>query len=122
MLSKDKKYKYRTSPYALVDWGIIGGRVISIDVRGRAIKHKEDGTCPANYAYDLVEVGPYDDLKDGEPAIFWNSGEVSRGYFAGINNEGLPLMYFVGRTKWSSEGATQSFAHCRRPTPEELES
>lgn len=75
-------------------------------------------TTPSGY--DLLEVGPWADFKDGEPVMVRDCVESwHRGHFAGTDSIGRPLTYAEG-TKWSSQGRTIYWGQCRRPTPEEL--
>ncbi len=72
---------------------------------------------------DLVEVGPYDDFKIGEPVmakLFPTSDVGLRRYFAGVTQDGRPMVFNDGLTAWSSAGNRTICFSVRRPTEEEL--
>lgn len=73
----------------------------------------------------LVEVGPYDDFKIDEPVMVRDGDRVwERGYFAGVNEDGRPLVWDDGGTSWTcsndKEENTTWYYQCRRPTEGEL--
>jgi len=43
-----------------------------------------------------------------------------KNYFAGISENGKPLVWYGGKTSWTSAGISYEWRYCRRPTPEEL--
>lgn len=68
---------------------------------------------------------PYADFKIDEPVMVRNSvGIWQRRYFAGVDNDGLPLAWSSGGTSWSLQDAQYKCAwpECRRPTLEEMPS
>ena len=70
---------------------------------------------------DLVEISPYDDFKVDEPVMVSGNGFAwYRRHFAEVRNDGIPMAWEEGCTRWSSHGRTSSWDFCRKPTPEEL--
>jgi hypothetical protein len=62
---------------------------------------------------DLIEYSPYSHIKIDDPVIYWESDmNKFRGYFAGIDDEGRPMTYIDGKTKWSSGGRAYSRIGC----------
>lgn len=75
---------------------------------------------------DLVEVGPYDHIKIDDKVIAWNDPDKSYGtarrrrYFAGVNEDGKPMVWTNGVTSWSRDGDfysppyinTVTYDHC----------
>lgn len=67
---------------------------------------KEDGRN-SNYVEDdpddLVEVSKYEDFKIDDKVIVWENDypdRKERGYFAGVNEDGYPMVFMNGRTSF----------------------
>lgn len=98
------------------------------DVVHGAIKDKQGewNTCcwESNGSYygvqedsrDLIEVGPYDHIKIGDPVLCWDEPdhEPLRRYFAGVNDKGRPLVFIDGATEWSSNGIKMDWRYCKK--------
>lgn len=77
-------------------------------------------------SFDLVEVSPYEDFKDGDAVIvsdYSNFAYSKHRYFQRVSSNGeIAICYDNGSTKWSSESTcnTTQWKYCRKPTAEEL--
>lgn len=135
-LSKDKKYR-------LAGFTSSTARVICDDLRGSfgnkfvvAYRYYRNGigdegvlVCDedgqqSNKAYDLVEVGEWDDFKYGDPVMVGSTGQrEKRGHFSHVEN-GMPYCFNNGWSPFTAEFDssinTSSWTSCRRPTSEEL--
>lgn len=66
--------------------------------------------------YDLIEVGEYDHIKIDDPVLVWdyNNTLKIRGHFAGISKEGLPIVWYAGRTSHTVfDNKTTPYLHCQ---------
>lgn len=117
----EKKWRYRNGEIPLWvkedKFGMVS-RTQSSAIR----MHYPDGRfiLGEEHAYDLIEVGPYDDFKVDDPCMFSMDGECwHRRHFAGVGSLGLPMSFTCGKTSWTTD-TKDSWNHCRRPTEEEL--
>lgn len=64
--------------------------------------------------FDLIEVRPYDHIKIDDKV--WVSDTENyrkyKGYFAGVEVGGNPLIFADGRTSWTTDGRTEKWGHC----------
>lgn len=64
---------------------------------------EEDGRNSNYVEDDLVEVSKYEDFKIDDKVIVWDNDypdEKERGYFAGVNEDGYPMVFMNGRTSF----------------------
>lgn len=79
-------------------------------------KWKDSGSeCQADSS-DLIEVSPYEDFKIDDKVLVWNAGDEDKykRYFAGVGNQGRPLIFQDGATSWSSNLITEHWDHCEK--------
>lgn len=111
MISMDKKYRYRNGEEARIlcvdrpEGGLNNTPVASMDVKsGYIYCHYSDGTSEDKKPErDLIEISPYDHINIDDKVLVWRKSSTSkvRGHFAGVSDEGLPLVWLYGRTSWS---------------------
>ena len=125
MSDENKQYKYRNGEKP---WKIITGvpnradHILSIAKEGRLYWHYDDGSIGLyESGYDLIEIQPFEDFKDGDPVMVrdYDEKEWQRKYFKEAKN-GKAVCYVGGQTKWTTDGYAIGWSQCRRPTPEEL--
>ncbi len=126
-----KKYKTRAGRPVRILTTDLKGRfpvvavVTETDCTETLLALLEDGTKwpEMESVYDLFEVTPYDGFKIGEPVmakLFPTSYIGLRRYFAGVTQDGRPMVFNDGLTAWSSAGNRTICFSVRRPTEEEL--
>jgi hypothetical protein len=138
-ISMDKQYKYRNGEPARVLCvdrpGIEKYPVLSMTKTGKLYRHTVNGSvCAEKEDYDLIEVSPYDDFVIDEPVMVRDKTAETwaRGYFAGVDKDGIPMTWAEGATSWSIVNSATGWTidgveefryrwhECRRPTPDEL--
>ncbi len=134
-ISMGKVYKYRNGESAKVVMTDRPGKdykhlpVVSMSDNGYLRCHTSDGKCTdvAAGARDLIEVGPYDDLKLGEPVMVRDSpnGRWKRYHFHSVGPDQRPRTIAYAHSAWVTEDRNDSpnyvsWGECRRPTAEEL--
>lgn len=71
--------------------------------------------------YDLVEVPPpYSHIKIDDPVYVWDDDgtEKIKAHFAGISEQGAPLVYVGGQTSWTSQGPLPEWRNCELAFPD----
>lgn len=86
---------------------------ISVSSTGAYIEDEEN-------PLDLIEVTPYDDFKEDDLCVVWNSKhkKVFR-YFHKINSRGKAVCFCFGQTSFHTSDVT-TWEFCRKPTEEEI--
>lgn len=111
-ISMDKKYRtrdYRDVEIIAVrvgiEYGVIG--IVKGDKCYKTWTHYGKTWCNDDKCnLDLIEVNPYADFKVDDKVIVWDDsvGIKYRAYFAGVNEQGLPLTWDEGQTSWTTKG------------------
>lgn len=75
-----------------------------------------DYRCSTNTDTKYIhEYNPYEGIEIGDPVYVWHSGIKYRGYFAGLDSTtGKPMIFYGGKTEWSSDGITSSWDYCEK--------
>lgn len=122
MIDINKKYKTRAgNPVRIYatdgnSWDPVHGAVK--DREGWKIKSwKESGA----FLYgeisdnDLMEVGPYDDLKIDDKVMVKDDSDAmwKKRHFAGIGADGKPLVFRSGGTSWSNSLCPAAYDMCK---------
>jgi hypothetical protein len=90
----------------------------------RTTEHGEYYEVEIPHDFDLVEVSPFSEFKDGDPVMVRdNDMQVWRKrYFARVSPQSSSIQaYTDGTTKWSNDGRFSDWNQCRKPTQAELE-
>lgn len=129
MITMDKKYRCRDGvPVTVLAVGLNAhGSVVAVrhttNSEDLVLTFTSDGRG-GNYDHqcDLIEISPYDDFKVDDPVMVSDFGRLwTKRYFYGVDENGRPMTFCDGRTRWTAEGCGPTrWNHCRRPTPEEL--
>jgi len=87
-------------------------------IRHFTAEGKHNITMPSKF--DLVEVSPYADWEIDQKVMVSDDGVLWRKrYFAGVNSEGKPIVFYDGATSWSTSEKLL-WPLIRLPTAEEL--
>lgn len=87
--------------------------IASYTETGKFIENKE-------YGLDLIEVTPYDDFKEDDLCVVWNTKEEKLfRYFHKVNKSGKASCFNFGKTSFTTDVVT-SWDFCRKATEEEI--
>lgn len=123
MIDITKKYKTRSGCEVRIyatdgggDYPIHGAVKYKGDNYWSPRKWKDSGTEHWADSSDLIEVLPYQDFKIDDKVLVWEEGscEKYKRYFAGVDENGKPLVFWDGKTSWSSDGDTIDYDYCEK--------
>lgn len=128
MIEMSKKYKTRSGlPVRILcadlqdkNYPIIAA--IMQDNEESVISFTETGEFIENEKgrFDLLEVTPYEDFKEDDLCVVWNTGEEkSFRYFHKANKSGKASCFTFGKTSFTTDVVT-SWEFCRKATEEEI--
>jgi hypothetical protein len=123
-MTTEKQYRYRNGNLPWTVIALPSGNLLSISNSEETRAHYRDGAIigagiPTDF--DLIEITPYEDFKDGEPVLVSVGGDEYKRHFKCVRN-GKVVCYSDGWSKWTALKNDEGFEwdECRRPTPEEL--